>query len=249
MKRIILIVAVAGALAAMVTGLRESMKKEENAPSGAKRWVILVHGVLRSPSSMSRIERALASAGYSTVNFEYSSRKERVGDISGRLNSIVQRIEAGDAGTISFVTHSFGAIVVRYYLSTSKVVRLGRFVMIAPPNRGSEWARMLSRMPLYNWILGAAGEDVREAETAYPIIKQTPPCEFGVIAGGFGNRAGLNPLITGDDDGTIAVSETALEGMKDFILVRGQHSTLLLQKPVIRNVVHFLEHGCFIRKK
>jgi pimeloyl-ACP methyl ester carboxylesterase len=249
MKRIIQTVAVASALAAMLAGLRVSMRKQDSAPLGARRWVILVHGVLRSPSSMSRIERALASAGYSTVNFEYSSRKERVDDIAGRLNSIVQRIDAGDAETISFVTHSFGAIVVRYYLSTSPIGRLGRFVMIAPPNRGSEWARMLSRMPLYGWILGAAGEDVREAETAYPVIKRTPPCEFGVIAGGFGNRAGLNPLIAGDDDGTIAVRETALEGMKDFILVRGQHSTLLLQKSVIRNVVHFLEHGCFIRKK
>lgn len=249
MKRIILIVALAGALAAMVTGLRVSVKKEENAPMGARGWVILVHGVLRSPSSMSRIERALASAGYSTINFEYSSRKERVGDVAVRLNAVVKRIEACDGGTISFVTHSFGAIVVRYFLSTSKVERLGRFVMIAPPNRGSEWARMLSRVPLYNWILGAAGEDVREAEMAYPVIKQKLPCEFGVIAGGFGNRTGINPLITGDDDGTIAVRETALDGMKDFILVRGQHSTLLLQKSVMRNVVHFLERGCFIRKK
>lgn len=46
-----------------------------------------------------------------------------------------------------------------------------------------------------------------------------PPIEFGVIAGGTGMKMGINPLLPGDDDGTITVEETKLEGMKDFIQI------------------------------
>jgi len=56
----------------------------------------------------------------------------------------------------------------------------------------------------------------------------------------------MNPLLPGDDDGTITVEETRLEGMKDFIQIIGQHSLLLTQKSVIDNVVHFLNTGKFL---
>jgi hypothetical protein len=34
--------------------------------------------------------------------------------------------------------------------------------------------------------------------------------------------------------------------MKDFILIKGQHSTLLMQKRVIDNVISFLGTGKFL---
>jgi hypothetical protein len=36
--------------------------------------------------------------------------------------------------------------------------------------------------------------------------------------------------------------------MKDFILIRGQHSTLLLQHAVTANVVAFLKTGRFLHQ-
>ena len=208
--------------------------------------MFLVHGVLRSPASLSKIDEALRAKGFRTYNFGYSSRKETVKGITRRMHREVTRVAGRDIESISFVTHSFGTIVVRHYLAHHSVKKIGRFVMIAPPNKGSEWARILGKLPLYNWAMGIAGEKVQVVEQSLPKIMEPPPCEFGVIAGGTGVGIGLNPLLRGDDDGTVTVAETKLDGMKDFIQVKGQHSTLLVQKKVIDNVIAFLEEGAFI---
>ena len=217
-----------------------------DAIKGKERWVFLVHGVLRSASSMSKIESALKEKGFKTHNFEYSSRKETIKAISKRLHKEIKKVYERDIESISFVTHSFGTIVIRYYLANHTLKKKGRFVMIAPPNKGSQWARILSRLSLYQWVLGVAGGKIQDVEKSIPAITAPPPIEFGVIAGGTGTRIGMNPLLPGDDDGTITVEETRLEGMKDFIQIIGQHSLLLTQKSVIDNVVHFLNTGKFL---
>lgn len=224
------------------------MRKKQERRSGAmkERWVILVHGVMRSPASMGKIESALREKGFSTVNFGYSSRREPVKTVTKRLHREILKISERDIESISFVTHSFGTIVVRYYLAHHTVKKLGRFVMIAPPNKGSEWARILGRLSLYHWAMGIAGLKVQDVEKSIPKIMAPPPCDFGVIAGGTGTRIGINPMLRGDDDGTVTVDETKLEGMKDFVQVRGQHSMLLVQKKVSDNVISFLEEGTFL---
>ena len=45
---------------------------------------------------------------------------------------------------------------------------------------------------------------------------------------------------------TIGVEETKLKGMKDFILIKGQHSQLLLRPKVADNAVAFFQTGRFL---
>jgi len=221
--------------------------RSENPGGGRReRWVILLHGVMRSPASMAKIENALREKGFSTLNFAYSSRREPIKTVTKRLHRELAKIAERDVESVSFVTHSFGTIVARHYLAHHSVKKIGRFVMIAPPNKGSEWARILGRLSLYHWAMGVAGQKVQDVEKSIPKIMAPPPCEFGVIAGGTGTRIGINPMLRGDDDGTVTVDETKLEGMKDFVQVRGQHSLLLGQKKVIDNVIFFLEEGKFL---
>ena len=68
---------------------------------------------------------------------------------------------------------------------------------------------------------------------------------FGIIAGGLNKKNGFNPLIPGDDDGTLAGEETKLNGCKDFILIPGLHSTLLWKNEVIRQIILFIEERRF----
>ena len=223
------------------------MKKKSPIKKKTKdTWVVLLHGILRTPSSMKKIEHALNAKGYKTINFGYSSRNESVKQVTGRLHRKIKRTIGNEAERVHFVTHSFGTIIIRYYLAHNQMKRLGKFVMIAPPNKGSKLARILGKLPLYTWLLGSAGEKVKEVTTSLPHILKKPPCEFGIIAGGIGLPIGLNPLLKGDDDGTVTVEEAKLKGMKDFILLKGQHSSLLLQKSVINNVLSFLEKGIFL---
>ncbi len=236
------IVCIGGVIFSMVP----NRTKEVHPTKEKERWVVLVHGVLRSASSMSKIQNALREKGYHTHSFEYNSRKETIKSIDRRLHKDISNISKRNIESISFVTHSFGTLVVRHYLANHDLKKKGRFVMIAPPNKGSQWARILSRLSLYNWALGIAGEKVQDVEKSIPKIMAPPPLEFGVISGGSGTKFGINPLLPGDDDGTVTVQETKLEGMKDFIQVRGQHSLLLVQKSVIDNVIAFLENGTFL---
>jgi triacylglycerol lipase len=207
-------------------------------------WVILLHGIMRSPRSMSRIERVLTYRGYRVINFGYPSTEESIETIAALLNKEVVAIPDKRI-SVNFVSHSMGSIVVRYYLAHYPVKNLGRVVMIAPPNRGSIIVSYLKNWPPYRWFFGEAGQELTRAPESLPNILPAPPCEFGIIAGGVGNSFGLNPLIPGDDDGTVGVDETWLASASDFIQIKGQHSTLLLQTSVVDNVVTFLREGKF----
>lgn len=208
--------------------------------------VVLIHGLFRGPESMKDIAAELKKRGYSIINFGYSSRSESLESVANRLFYLIEKNTGRDTTDISFVTHSLGSLVGRYYISRYRIDRLKRMVMIAPPNRGSVWSRILGEnVPFMKSIIGKPGDIINRGIGGNEAV---PKCEFGIIAGGLGDGKGYNPLIPGDDDMTVAVDETKLKGMKDFILIKGQHSILLSNKKVIDNVVHFLEKGYFIKK-
>lgn len=207
-------------------------------------YAVLVHGLLSGPRAMRKIEAALRLNGYRVINFGYTSRKQSIREASEDLRRAIDKSIPAGAKKIHFVTHSLGTIVVRYYLAARPPKNLGRFVMIAPPNNGSQWGRkLMDSHPVFHYILGVAGAEVRHSPTEK--LPHPPPCEVGIIAGGTGGR-GLNPAIAGDNDGTIAVEETKLAGMKDYILILDQHTLLLKNRRVIDNVISFLGTGKFL---
>ena len=67
--------------------------------------------------------------------------------------------------------------------------------------------------------------------------------EFAVIAGARGTADGYNPLIPGDDDGTVRVEETRLPGATDFMTVPAIHSFLMNNPAVIDASLRFLKEG------
>jgi hypothetical protein len=71
----------------------------------------------------------------------------------------------------------------------------------------------------------------------------TPKFEFAIIAGARGAPGGFNPLVPGDDDGTVAVASTRLPGAKDFVTVNCIHSFLMSNKHVVDYTVRFIQEG------
>lgn len=204
--------------------------------------VVLVHGLFRSQKSMKAIARELAARGYGVLNFGYNSRSKTMDEIAGDLHVSMSGIPR-TVKKIHFVTHSLGSIVVRNYLANYGQARKGRFVMIAPPNQGSSWGALLVKhIPFARDFFG---KPFQEIDTVIARIHSLPDVEIGVIAGGTGTAQGMNPFISGDNDMTIGVHETVLSGMRDFIVIKGQHSLLLNHGKVIENVLKFLKDGIF----
>lgn len=207
-------------------------------PPYPERLVLLVHGLGRSWAAMEPLARALRAHAMAAEAVTYPSTKEDVAGHASRLIRILNHLPG--AARVDFVAHSLGAIVVAAALARRREwpthLVPGRAVFLAPPLQGASMARLCGKLAPMRWLLGACLATL--ATPAPPVPEEIP---LLVIAGGRGNRRGLNPLIRGDDDGTLAVAETRPNRAHDFLLVKAQHSFIMGHRAVAPAVAAFLE--------
>src|SRR5262245_12232574 len=90
-----------------------------SARAGEGKPVVLLHGLLRTSSSMSRIADALTAQGFHVCNVSYPSRHFRIEELArDYVAPAIEHCFPGSAEPIDFVTHSMGGIVVRQLEST-----------------------------------------------------------------------------------------------------------------------------------
>jgi triacylglycerol lipase len=223
--------------------------RENNARSSpGGDCVVLLHGLSRTRFSMRNIEETLEDHDYIVSNIEYDSRDSRIEELA------VTAVEAGlaecrqqGADRIHFTTHSLGGILVRQYLSQYPINELGRVVMLAPPNHGSEIIDVFGRIPGFLFISGAPAAQLGTS-TNDSIPLQLPPVNFelGVIAGDRSISPIFSLVIPDRDDGKVSVESARIEGMKDFIVMPYTHTFIMLRQQVIDQIVHFLNTGSFL---
>jgi len=210
--------------------------------SSAEEVVVLLHGIANIPLSMKYLENSLEKAGYKVYNLGYPSTDIPIEEAAARIREKV--VSLGEGHRINFVGHSMGNLVIRVLLA-DYLPGLGRIVMIAPPNQGSFMAKRLEHLDIYRWIFGPAGQELPADNEAFFGSLPIPNCEFGIIAGGRGTESGFNPLLEGDDDGTVRVEETRLKGAADFTLVHNTHTLILFDPETVEQTIHFLKNGRF----
>lgn len=231
-----------GTLAECRTALSKIRKEKKFKPLKGKA-VIMIHGIVRSSKSFGSMEKRLTKEGYLAVGFDYPSTQKPLPELAEYLHKVIESLEGVDE--INFVVHSMGGLLVRTYLMKHRDKRIRRMVMMGVPNKGAELADMLKGNPLFKLVMGPAGQQL-VTDTSKLIGKlPTPKFEFGVIAGGRGNIRGYNPLIPGDDDGTVAVRSTRLPGATDFLLVSSLHSFLMANSVSMDSTVRYLKTGRF----
>jgi len=215
-----------------------------------KECVILLHGLSRTDFSMFRLERALVSSGYLVANIHYDSREHLVEDLADlAIEEGLQNCREQQARRIHFTTHSLGGILVRYYMQSNKIPELGRVVMLAPPNQGSEIIDVLSRMPGFELF---SGEPARQLGTGpNSLVNNLPAVNFevGVIAGNRSISPFFSLALPDRDDGKVSVESTKVEGMRDFIEVPYSHTFIMQRDEVIDQVKYFLRNGRFVHHK
>lgn len=213
-------------------------------PDGAET-VIVVHGLGRTPASMSVLEYRLESAGYRVVSFGYPSRSEPIEALVELLAEEVERCCAAEAESVHFVTHSMGGILVRSYLADRPHPHRGRVVMLAPPSHGSELIDAFEDSPLLRLIVGPAGAELGTDST--DLAPRLPPVRFtlGVITGDLSINPFASRIIPGPDDGKVGVESARVEGEADFLVLPATHTFIMNRTDAADATIHFLETGRF----
>jgi hypothetical protein len=213
---------------------------------GAQEEVILLHGLCRTSRSMVTMERALTDAGYKVRNADYPSLSAPIEKLAeDAIGKAVSDCQRDGATKIDFVTHSLGGILVRSYLACHTIPSLGRVVMLAPPNQGSEIVDKLGWLFLFKWLNGPAGNELGTDKNSTP--NRLGPANFhvGIIAGDRSINWINSLLIPGRDDGKVSVERTKLAGMTDYVVIHATHPFIMKNCEVIRQTIQFLRTGNF----
>ena len=193
--------------------------------------VVLVHGLAANSLIMAPLARTLGRHFAHVKNWGYSSLWSRIEmhgrALAGQLRELDERIE----GRIHLVTHSMGGIIGRIALAEYSPKKFGRFLMIAPPNRGSHIASRLA--PILGFLcppLAQLCDDHRS------FVCTLPPPSLGEVG-----------VIAASGDFYVREDSTRLGCEQDHITLPGLHSSLLLSRATAEQVRHFLLHGRFHR--
>ena len=178
------------------------------------------------------LRRALERQGFRAVNWRYVSLRGSIEVHAARLAAKAKELDE-DAGVdrLHLVGHSMGAIVVRRALAMARPRKLGRVVLLAPPNRGARLADLALR--LFGRRLVAATELSSHPDSYVNRLAPTADLDCGVIAASW--------------DHVVSLASTYLPGQRDHLVLRSLH-TLPLHRQTARQVGHFLRDGRFLRE-
>ena len=198
--------------------------------AGPEADVVLVHGYMAHRAFLSLLAARLRGEGFRTLNWGYPTFRRSLLVAAERLASTLRRLDAERPGTpLHLVTHSMGGIVARAALERTRPSRLGRWVMLAPPNRGSHVASLLEPM------FGRMSPPVRELSSRQGglvhAIAMPTDVDVGVIAAGY--------------DALVSEDSTHPDGPHEHTTIPCMHSSLLVRRDAFRQIVAFLRNGRF----
>jgi pimeloyl-ACP methyl ester carboxylesterase len=201
-----LAIAARGAAAQSPSPQAGALRTDSIAP---RELVVLAHGMGRTPLSMWPIKKALEAEGFEVLNFGYSSYCCSIAEIGESMRREIAAVVGPQHTKVHFVGHSLGNIVIRYVLTRDTLPpRVGRVVMLAPPNQGANAAGFFA--PLTGWLLVPVPELSADSTSTVRTLPKVRDVQIGVIAA--------------RDDRTVKLPETHLAEETAHLVVGGGHS-------------------------
>ncbi len=198
----------------------------------ASGTVLLIHGLFMGSWILSFIASHLKREGYRCYGYDYPTRIRRM-DHHGE--ELADRLLLWPEKRFDVVTHSMGGLILREALSRAPELqeRIGRIVMIAPPNQGSDLARFWrEKFPVAERLVVPLFDLSSESGSpVYELPNLPGELEFGVLAA--------------ENDHAVSEERTHLAGEREHRILPGRHTSILFRKRTAETVGHFLRHGNF----
>lgn len=233
------------------TGIRLRKPRADGRPADARtpavneRRIVFVHGIWMPGVSMRLLAGKLdADYGFEPHLFSYASV---AGSLDENAALLADFIRDGGLEGAHAVGHSLGGVVALRMLARDDGPRIARLVCLGSPLAGS---RAGAELTARRWGRVIAGDTLAEGVLEHPATVWAAAVaervEVGSIAGTMAMGAGrLLTAFDGDNDGTVAVAETRMPGLRDHVCVHVTHTGLVLSGEVARQVAAFLETGEF----
>ncbi len=185
------------------------------------------------------LRQRLAARGFDARAFSYHSLHAELADVLTALEAQVRALPP----PVHLVGHSLGGLVVLALFERIRDLPDGRVVLLGSPVNGSCAATAVSRWPIGPVVLGrlALTQLVGAPRRCWD------PCrDLGVIAGSL--SAGMGRFVANlpePNDGTVAVAETRISGMKEHLVLPVTHTGMMLSSEVADRTAAFLASGRF----
>lgn len=221
--------------------------EQKLATTPTSEWVVLLDGIGPNFFQMKWMAGSLNKAGFNTALITYPSTRYPIETlVSDHIGPALKAALPADHSVVHFVVLSMGGIIVRAMMrSEHRPDKLGRVVMLAPPNQGSETADFLKNWFIYRWGMGPAGQELTTAADSVPNTLGPADFDVGILTGYWSYDPWFYWLFSGPNDGKVAVERAKLEGMRAFKSVPASHYDIMLRKSVQADTVHFLRQGTF----
>ena len=200
--------------------------------------LVLVHGLWLRGWSMAAMAKRLRAHNHHVDVFSYATRGD---GLDGHADKLYAFVSANPTAALHLVGHSMGGLVILNMMSRYDDLPPGRVVLMGTPVKGSSVVKRMKKLPVQKLLFGKVGDDLQSGFEHSPRGRET-----GMIRG---SRAlGLGRIVgkRGEtNDGSVTISETQLEGLKDSVDLAVAHSEMLVSAQVLEQVEQFLSSGQF----
>ncbi len=199
-------------------------------PTHARECVVLVHGFLANKFMLSVLARRLRRYGYQTDAWGYWNMHCSLLVHAERFACEFAALDSDPrVGRIHLVGHSMGCIIGRAALADIRPAKFGRFVMLAPPNRGSFVATATAG------TFGRLLRPVAELSTAADSLVNRLPMPLDIEVG----------VIAAEHDALVSEESTHPDTPHAHVTVPTWHTGLLFRRETPALVAGFLSTGAF----
>ncbi|MDO5505259.1 MAG: alpha/beta hydrolase [Pseudoxanthomonas suwonensis] len=199
--------------------------------------VLVLHGLWMHSPAMAWFARQLRANGFDAHTLGYYSVMENTDKAVGRVREAL----AARPGS-HVVAHSMGGLMTLRAIEDMPPGSVGRVVCLGTPLAGSRAADGFNRR-----VRGGGRMIGQHLDLLLAGAGSVPVgVEVGEIAGC--RPLGLGGLVARFDcphDGTVAVGETRIPGLRDHIVIEASHGGLMFSAEAVRQSVRFLRDGCF----